>query len=273
MTNLTSIAPTEKIRVMDLVEQAGMDISDWSNFAGGSDKAASNPKYCYEWSFVDHDQGLIILNLWHQKMVEHEGNIVTHLNLRVAAEKPGMGVKKKRAYNMDFAIQKAIREELLVRVIVLDGDIGQQRSTTDNRLLDPEPWAVTAYDSDTGDCTLTRGAPVEQYLDQFDINTQENGPAQKVTVSGQVYVRSPEVRKRVLSRSGGQCEWCNELGFKTPDGRRYLETHHVIPLSEGGADTESNVAALCPNHHREAHFGEVSSSMRKGLLEMITSKL
>ena len=34
-----------------------------------------------------------------------------------------------------------------------------------------------------------------------------------------------------------------------------METHHIVPLSEGGSDGDDNVAALCPNHHREAHYG------------------
>ena len=51
------------------------------------------------------------------------------------------------------------------------------------------------------------------------------------------------------------------------DGKIYLETHHVISLGEHGLDTESNVAALCPNHHREAHHGEKRAEMRKVLLK------
>jgi hypothetical protein len=37
---------------MDLVAAAGIDVSDWANFEGGQQKAASNPKYCYDWAFV-----------------------------------------------------------------------------------------------------------------------------------------------------------------------------------------------------------------------------
>nr|WP_307993153.1 HNH endonuclease [uncultured Niameybacter sp.] len=41
-----------------------------------------------------------------------------------------------------------------------------------------------------------------------------------------------------------------------------MEEHHLIPLSEGGEDSLSNVFALCPNCHREMHFGQ-----RKELLK------
>lgn len=53
------------------------------------------------------------------------------------------------------------------------------------------------------------------------------------------------------------------------DGKIYLETHHIVPLSEDGLDTEKNVAALCPNHHREAHHGVIKTEMRKKLLNLI----
>jgi 5-methylcytosine-specific restriction protein A len=61
------------------------------------------------------------------------------------------------------------------------------------------------------------------------------------------------------------------LGFLMADGGIYLETHHVIPLSEGGPDIDSNVAALCPNHHREAHFGKMRNEMRQELLQRLAT--
>ncbi|AWV01316.1 hypothetical protein DM992_11800 [Burkholderia sp. JP2-270] len=38
-------------------------------------------------------------------------------------------------------------------------------------------------------------------------------------------------------------------------GRPYLEVHHVLPLAQGGHDTVANAIALCPNCHREQHYG------------------
>ena len=35
----------------------------------------------------------------------------------------------------------------------------------------------------------------------------------------------------------------------------FLEVHHVKSLSDGGEDTLDNVIALCPNCHREKHYG------------------
>ncbi|WP_080666815.1 HNH endonuclease signature motif containing protein [Variovorax paradoxus] len=38
-------------------------------------------------------------------------------------------------------------------------------------------------------------------------------------------------------------------------GDPYLEVHHITPLALGGDDTVDNAWALCPNCHREKHFG------------------
>jgi predicted HNH restriction endonuclease len=70
------------------------------------------------------------------------------------------------------------------------------------------------------------------------------------------YPRDSKVREAVLARAKGSCEFCGALGFLKPDGARYLETHHIIALAAEGADRLTNVIGLCPNDHREAHFGE-----------------
>ena len=69
------------------------------------------------------------------------------------------------------------------------------------------------------------------------------------------YSRDPRVRDEVLRRAKGRCEFCGALGFVKPGGSRYLESHHIIALANDGADRRTNVIALCPNDHREAHFG------------------
>jgi 5-methylcytosine-specific restriction protein A len=72
---------------------------------------------------------------------------------------------------------------------------------------------------------------------------------------GIVYPRNERVRKKVVKRSAGRCEYCGINPFVKSDGRPYLETHHIISLANKGPDTPANVIALCANHHREAHFG------------------
>jgi predicted HNH restriction endonuclease len=70
------------------------------------------------------------------------------------------------------------------------------------------------------------------------------------------YVRDTRVREQVLKRAAGFCEECGQHGFQTRGGKPYLETHHVIALSEQGPDRPHNVIALCATDHRRAHYAE-----------------
>lgn len=71
------------------------------------------------------------------------------------------------------------------------------------------------------------------------------------------YKRNPDVVAEVLLRSNGKCEKCNKPApFKRKkDKTPYLEVHHIEQLSNNGDDTVENSIALCPNCHREAHYG------------------
>ena len=51
-----------------------------------------------------------------------------------------------------------------------------------------------------------------------------------------------------------------------PDGSLYLESHHVIALANDGADRPTNVIALCPDDHREAHFGRRSEELERRMV-------
>jgi hypothetical protein len=80
------------------------------------------------------------------------------------------------------------------------------------------------------------------------------------------YPRDPKVRDAVLQRAKGKCEYCGTLGFLKPDGTRYLESHHIIALAKDGADKLTNVIALCPNDHREAHYGKRCEEIEKAMI-------
>jgi predicted HNH restriction endonuclease len=88
-------------------------------------------------------------------------------------------------------------------------------------------------------------------------------------VSGMAYIRNPALRAQALERAKGVCEYCAAPGFRMSDGRVFLETHHIVPLREGGTDSEDNIAAICPNHHREAHHGTRALEIRQTLLRKL----
>jgi 5-methylcytosine-specific restriction enzyme A len=69
--------------------------------------------------------------------------------------------------------------------------------------------------------------------------------------------RDPAVKAWILIQANGICECCSEPApFKGADGLPYLEVHHVRKLAERGPDLVSNAVAVCPNCHRELHYGE-----------------
>ncbi|MFJ9534975.1 HNH endonuclease [Herbaspirillum sp. NPDC101396] len=78
-----------------------------------------------------------------------------------------------------------------------------------------------------------------------------------IRVFSTAYQRNPDVISEVLFRSKGVCEECNRGApfNRKSDGTPFLEVHHRLPLAAGGDDTIENALALCPNCHREQHYG------------------
>lgn len=79
----------------------------------------------------------------------------------------------------------------------------------------------------------------------------------KRLISSSVFERNPIVVAAALQRANGSCERCSRkapfLSKKT--GQPFLEVHHVVTLARGGNDTLQNALAICPNCHRELHYG------------------
>ncbi len=82
----------------------------------------------------------------------------------------------------------------------------------------------------------------------------------RVKVITEVFIRNADVVAEVLLRAVGVCERCRAPApFKRKrDDTPYLEVHHRKQLSDGGKDTVENAIALCPNCHRDLHYGAAS---------------
>jgi 5-methylcytosine-specific restriction enzyme A len=94
-------------------------------------------------------------------------------------------------------------------------------------------------------------------------------PAEAVT---SYFARSKAVRDYALARANGRCECCDQPApFTSMSGAPFLEVHHVERLSDGGPDSPSAVAAICPNCHREAHLGQAAIAIKDKLRERIRS--
>lgn len=85
------------------------------------------------------------------------------------------------------------------------------------------------------------------------------------------YQRDVAVKAWVLQQAHGKCESCRQPApFNGSDGEPFLEVHHVRQLADNGSDTVTNAVALCPNCHREAHYGEDSRLLVSRLYERVT---
>ncbi|TCT82373.1 HNH endonuclease signature motif containing protein [Pseudomonas sp. LP_4_YM] len=85
--------------------------------------------------------------------------------------------------------------------------------------------------------------------------------------------RSAAVHLYASLRSNGQCEACGSLApFSRPDGRSFLEVHHLTRLADDGPDLPSNVAALCPNCHRRVHYSVDRKEFGRKLQDAIALK-
>lgn len=208
----------------------------------------------------------------------------------------------QRARRFDTLLQRAFRKSEPVRFVILHGDprteveIGWESAEVKYRRLDEVSWTVHDY-RDDGSFRVVRGVAPESeaqqvealgteatagkqqeesrletspppYLDQFSVPDS----AERRAIQGFSFARSAVVRGAALTRAAGVCECCGCEGFKTASGAIYLETHHVIPLSNGGPDVEWNVVAICPNDHSRAHHGADRAVLFEQFIAMLSSQ-
>ena len=271
---LEELKPTKKLLVMDLLDEAGIDVSDWKNYDG--DVPSSNPKYCYNWSFLKPGK-FIVVCLWHVDIEAAEDTLIHNHNIRLRdGRKGGKGAAncKRRAQEFDENIQSAYRAGLPVRVIVCDGkrrdhlDLSPESSQVSGRMLDPVPWAISKYDFDTGDLMLVRGASPTEAVEQ--------DAAEFVGFEGEkrrLYVlhrrREASVRKKKLQAAmfeGGGVLKCEVprcgFDFKARYGKLgegFAHVHHLKPLADAPTDGRKvalkDLAIVCANCHAMIHIG------------------
>ena len=63
------------------------------------------------------------------------------------------------------------------------------------------------------------------------------------------------VEHTVNLRDQAQCAHVDHQGQRCPN-RRWLQRHHLKPVSMGGDDSTENLRSLCSGHHRLVHFLE-----------------
>ncbi len=251
MTKLSDLKPKKKENVCVLLERAGI-------------KVERNQYFLSEWAFIK-PRKVAVLNFWFAQMKKRGKGIVIYKNFNNASDARG---KRNQA-----RVKQAISEKLPIRIIVLVGNMGSPKgSIVSKRQLDPAIWRVTAVNQKTGDYTLTRGAEIENAIDDLSDPPEGNQLPDRASVVVQVIKRDNQVRAHAIKRARGKCEYCNVRGFAKINGGFYLEAHHIIALCDEGRDTVDNVIALCPQHHRQAHYGKDAESL-ESKFDMILKRL
>ena len=115
-------------------------------------------------------------------------------------------------------------------------------------------------------------APIIEDIDLRTKAIKHSNSAQLRTQTTTSYVRDRYVSDYAKQRAQGICQLCGMTApFKDQDGKQYLESHHIIWLSNGGEDSIDNTVALCPNCHRKMHVLNLESDVKK-LLQALSKQ-
>jgi 5-methylcytosine-specific restriction enzyme A len=258
MSKLSELKPNKKERVCDLLERAGV-------------KVERNRFFLSKCAF-DKDEK-IVLNFWYGKQIKQQGeNIIVKWPLPTTTKEAS-----PRMRTVHNAIKSAIEKNLKIRIIVLDGKMAKKGSKVYKRSLDPMAWSVKTYNEKTGKCVLMRdihpdnGSRIkkESAIDDLSDVPEGNDFPDRAKVIAHIIKRDNRVRAHALKRAKGRCEYCRVQGFRPTNGGFYVEAHHIIALCDSGRDTVDNVIALCPQHHRQAHYGANAESMESEFIRIL----
>ncbi|RTE52769.1 EVE domain-containing protein [Arenibacter aquaticus] len=99
-------------------------------------------------------------------------------------------------------------------------------------------------------------------LQKFEAKYFNATPRVKAIVNRRI--ERGDISKAVKKINNYECLVCKTLGlnphgFKKRNGEFYVETHHIIPVSElqQGSLGTLNLLTVCANHHRQLHYGNV----------------
>lgn len=274
MTTLISLRPAVKQNVKHVVELVGIP---WS----GSE---------YDWCFGKVEA--CVLFVWHKSLLESDGNIFfIDDSEETAADKHKAGAtpEANRASAFHNLILTSYHRKLPIRVAIVDG---KDKSRATKRVLDSDDWYPHHIDPETNRIVVIRGVPQPEDFDpqasyvatlkempipasgglltSIDPNEPTDNTPNIQTSLTTTYTRDPEVARQAKQRAlEGKCELCGERGFETAQGGFYLEAHHVIPRSCDGPDEIWNVAAICADHHKQAHFSVARQTIRDQLIQTL----
>jgi hypothetical protein len=174
----------------------------------------------------------------------------------ISSQRPG--AEKGREYDL-YGIELAGEMARYRGALKIDWGSGtrrwNQRADQQNK---PVVWIGTEIDQRDiadRDATMTMAG-----ISGLEAMSRSFDPERRERLSS--YIERGPIGEQVKRRRGGRCQICEALGlgpvaFVKPDGTPYSEAHHVFPVGRliKGSLASANIMVLCPNHHREIHYG------------------
>jgi 5-methylcytosine-specific restriction protein A len=235
----------------------------------------ANPVWA--WCAKNESLGISVFNIWEDKeengmwlLYDGDNNI---LNKRFGAknQKQVLDLSLDNSFTVYGLIAEAVNPSVSPRAIrrVNDKELVKLKLVRKGKkILGKKIGVVSVQDIINKNNLVLKNHGL---LDFNSSNLDTDVPDRATSVVN-YFKRNQKVRKEVLKRAKGKCEFCKIDGFELPNGKLFLETHHIIFLAKEGADRTSNVIALCPNHHRESHFGKNAENLEKEFERIIEDK-
>lgn len=168
---------------------------------------------------------------------------------------------KQRHFTQHLTIEKMKELEALAESKIISShrgtllDISRRDFRTITSALEKINSTTNYFDNLEKEVSDSRKDSSDQRRQRL-INRKQVEP-EKMECTVTIFKRNPDVIAEVLERANGFCENCgNPAPFRRAmDNQPYLEIHHHFRLADGGEDTVENAMAVCPNCHRQLHYG------------------
>jgi hypothetical protein len=168
-------------------------------------------------------------------------------------------------------IKNLLNSPLLLEKLKSDNDIQK-----DKYILSGFQASSMPLDKDTFDRIVQLTGYEEQIFENIEPVEADN-ENESILLEEKYKHASPQVKEIISKRiergkisqavkkiNGYKCKVCEALGntpfsFKKTNGEYYVETHHIIPVSNltQGSLGISNLITVCANHHRQFHYGNI----------------
>lgn len=131
-----------------------------------------------------------------------------------------------------------------------------ERLIAEERARLAQPALALGLDAPADEAPLVPGRPLEDVaLEQY---AQDRAVMLNERISEQrTYVRDRHLAVEAKRKAGYRCQACGEALDDPTKASRFVQAHHVAPVSEMGADIAENIVVLCPNCHAKIHAGSL----------------